>query len=210
LVYPENGKILYEISNWIGNFSAQTFEDSQQENLLEFLYPEKLRNLNQRLVNIVFSVYGYTFFTRKVLSKFNWFIQMLVERMNIMVNFKEVVKNYRTFDEYLEREDKEVLDLARNQQLDLYLQSLYHRGDLETYFTEDYCFLVPLPKAYSIYELVLILPFDISVWICLVAIVAALTAVWWLYNFLKHSRSSGSVLFGTFALFVGQSANVRT
>jgi hypothetical protein len=37
------------------------------------------------------------------------------------------------------------------------------KGDLEIHFPEDFCFLVPVPPEYSIFELILILPFEISV-----------------------------------------------
>lgn len=187
----------------------QIFESSQCGNLSESLFPDKSKNLH-KLPLYVAGNRGMsfdTFFDDGVgYNKWMYFIKIVAKKMNATIEFTEIAYDMKNFFVELERLSI-INELIKDGRLDFYLNGKLFDGSIESYNYIDYCFLVPLPTKYSIYELILLMPLDTSCWMWLSITVVATALVWRLSD---GKGSHWNYLFGVFAYFVGQSVEIRT
>lgn len=98
-------------------------------------------------------------------------------------------------------------ELMSKDELDFSLCHFFIKEDLQSYNNVEYCFAVPLPSKYSIYELIFILPLDNQCWMWWVITIFVSAVIWRIY---EGSGAHWNFLFGTFALFVGKFSVIKT
>lgn len=210
VVYLKNDEINVKIPNFILNETFHLIlENKIQENISNFLFSDKLTNLHKYPLNIVWTtVFDALQSDRKKLIDNNlFFVQILAEKMNATLNFIEIIKNQKPGENFFLAEEAELKEVD---EFDLYLRTQPRYGDIKLYHHEEYCFIVLLPPKYSIVEMILILPFDKSVWMWLGVVAGLSTIIWRFYGIFEGSSSHWKFLFGIFAFFVGQSTEIKT
>lgn len=208
-IFEENQKVIaknYDKSQYLTNLKA--FESFQHENLSQLLFPEKTQNLNGNLLHIAFmdfaDSYQYVSFGKLVINcKWTFFLEIVAEQLNGTLNFTEIPKNRTSWEAYDNTLDKWIKDLTQARKLDFYLNH-HSKLDLDSYNSLDWCFVLTVPPTYSIAELVLILPLDMLCWLWLLVTIAISTLIW------RISEYHWNFFFGTFALIVGKSAEIKT
>jgi hypothetical protein len=169
-----------------------------------FWFADKLKSLDGFPLNIVWSKAYDTLRTLdgRFINKYEPFIRTIAEQMNASMNVEEVIEEKLN---YLLAIDK----------VDFVQRAIAVIIDLTYQEHHDYCFVVPMPPKYSIYELILILPLDKSCWIWLSVVVAISTIVWKFYGCIEEPRlnralsSHWDFLFETFGFFLLQSRKLK-
>lgn len=211
IIYLDKKKINVKIPNWILNQTFHLiFENPHQKNLSDILFSDKLQNLHKYPLNIVWTTVFNILINKngEIVDKNLFFVQLLAEKLNATLNFIEIVKNHKPGDQIFLMESVDMRELFKYDLIDFYLRSVIQNGDLKLYETEDYCFIVSLPPKYSIVEMILILPFDKSVWMWLGIVAGVSTIIWRFYGIFEGSSSHWNFLFVIFAFFVGHSVKI--
>jgi len=132
-----------------------------------------------------------------------YFVKILREKMNGNIIFPRIW----TVDDIAN------LWMSKNMHLTLNTAIRMPRTDhapkLLTYEENGYCALVPKPPRTSVTELIFIKPFDRFVWLLLGLTVLACLVTWRLFYNRGTSDSFWLLMFGMFAMFVGQGVQFR-
>ncbi|KAL7012864.1 hypothetical protein ACKWTF_015084 [Chironomus riparius] len=128
------------------------------------------------------------------------FVDILEQKMNARTN-------YHIVDDPLE-----IKTYLRHRKLQLTLNKLLiarHAPKLLTYEENGFCALIPKPHKTSVTEIIFIKPFDRLVWMILGCSLLACLIIWRLFLNRGTSDSFWLLLFGMFAMFVGQGIEFR-
>lgn len=158
-ICEENQHVIAETFDKTQNFSIS--KSSMVDNKTQILFPDKTKNLNGYQfkvayffdnIAVVMNVFDHT--SKIPICKWTYYFDILAEQLNATIKF---------------------VDQQEDHKYDLHLNYFLGKYDLECYNSIDYCFLVALPDSYSITELVLVLPLDLSCWIWFVECVQCFT-----------------------------------
>lgn len=128
------------------------------------------------------------------------------EKLNATMRLINIVIDHSSAKNYERSIKQKVDELITTEKIDFYINAVVSK-DLQSYNFVEFCSLVPLPPKYSIYELILILPLDKSCWMWLGITVVVCAVIWKMF---ERSKTGSGFLFGIFAFFVGQSAEIKT
>jgi hypothetical protein len=194
-------KIFHTHQNFTTVYEFQNFH---HENLSELLFPDKTKTLNNSPIYVALGV-PYISKERKFFNKWEFFIEIVKEKLNASLAFNFIVSKEQAPMKVMFHMQEVSIKLHEIGKLDFLLNNLYDDHEtLQCYNSVELCFLAPLPPKYSIYELILVLPFDKLCWMYL-GVTIAISAIAW-----RIIENHWNFIFGIFAFFVGQSAEIRT
>lgn len=184
--------------------TTQVYNESQIENLSNLLFPDRTKNLNRmKLFANFFSHHNVIIAENKVHSAWAYFLEAAAKNLNANIEYIQLPFDKNTTTDI---QIKLVYQQFIKGELDFFLNHFFGHGDLQSYNINEYCFVAPLPPKYSIVELVLILPLDKSCWMWLGISLFVSSIIWILF---EGAGSSLKFMFGMFAFFVGQSADIK-
>lgn len=208
-IYEKNQKVIARSFDWS---TQQVIRSEVPQNLSASLFRDKLKNLNlnerELYVAHMNSPFSHTYRDDdgdiQVNSKWMFYLEIITEKLNATIELNIVRRNEKSWDDMEDTKEDSMVKLIEQGMLDFFLHFGDYKFDLESYNYVDWCFIAPLPKSYSIAELILILPLDPFCWMWL-GITVAISALLW-----RISEHHWNFLFGAFALFVGKWIKVRT
>jgi hypothetical protein len=206
-IYEENQRVILRSFYRTKNLTTfQIFESSQHENLSEILFPDKSKNLNKFPLYVAFAEDFSSVFENlgQPLSKWMFFTRIVAEKLNATLQFVNIPVDLSNLVRFHQSYMGGFLKLIEIGEMDFLLNKPISIGYLESYNYLEFCFMVPLPPEYSIYELILFLPLDINCWMWLGITVAVSSLVWRIFE------GHWGFLFGAFAQFVGQFVEIKT
>jgi len=193
LMHKVNGKFVAEYTESIDSIHVKSSVGLERS-----FFPDKLKNSKGFTIHIpVFDQPPYLLTASgHVVNKMIKFVEILEHKMNAVANY-HIVQNLTDIKDYLKR-----------RQLHLTLNEMNLRK-LFTYEENGYCALVPKPPRTSVTELIFIKPFNRFVWLLLGLTVVACLVTWRLFYNRGTSDSFWLLMFGMFAMFVGQGVEFR-
>lgn len=208
-IYQEGHKVITRNFDKTKNLTIlKTFEEAQVENLSELLFPDKAQNLNGLPIDVVFYNFNDAFMLNgKIYNKWTYFMEIVAQKLNGTLQYQEVIPDKESVEKYRNSLIQQLIEFSKNDKFDFFPNAFFDTSTLISYNYESFCFMVPLPPKYSIFELVLILPLDKSCWMWLGISVAISFILWSLF---EGSGIQWNFLFGMYAFFFGQSATIKT
>ncbi|KAL7012863.1 hypothetical protein ACKWTF_015083 [Chironomus riparius] len=165
-------------------------------------FPDKLKNSKGYPIHI--PVYNQPPFVSiksgNVANKMTKFVEILEQKMNAIASY-HIVKGQSEIKRYAQQRKA---NLALNK-----IRMPLDAPKLLTYEENGYCALVPKPPKTSVTELIFIKPFNRLVWMILGCLLLACLIIWRLFLNRGTSDSFWLLLFGMFAMFVGQGVEFR-
>ncbi len=200
-IYEENQKIVLRNFYKTKNLTTfRTFDSNERENLSEILFPNKVSNVEGFIFNIGFIEFQEEFkYKGRVESKWTTLIEILISKVNGTLKFHQ----YFNDEESIQGYEKDEIE----GKIDFHLNGYFYNGIFNSYTNSEFCFMVPLPRSYTVYEMILFLPFEKSCWISLGLTVIASAFIWRIF---EGPGSQWRLFFGVFALFVGQFVKIRS
>lgn len=172
----------------------------------EFYY-DRLKNLNGYAYRIVaYNLIGEVYIDRndRIIGKFLPFTQMLAEKQNASINVHALTNTD------LRHLTKLFLSIILKRQIDLSINKVVKSKNgkkLLIYEENSFCAMIPLPPKVTFYRTTLIEPFDNATWIFFAITVTACVLVWRLFKGRGAVESHWRLMFGMFALSLGQGVN---
>lgn len=208
-IYEENEKVFVRTFFKTKNLTTTCIlNNSKVENISDLLFPDKAQHLYGLPINVVyFNFFDAFVVDGKVYNKWTYFVEIVAQKLNGTLNFREIILNKETVEKYSESLENQTNELIESDKLDFFINGVYTNSRLHSYNYQEYCFMVPLPPKYSIFELVLILPLDKSCWMWLGISVAASFILW---SVTEGSGIKWKFLFAMYAFFLGQNARIKT
>lgn len=173
------------------------------------LFPNKLRNST---LNILYEI-GYDIFLskkKKLTGKYIYLFDIIGEKFNVKINYINVRQNSNSSDEHYLKLRNVMQNMVN--EIDVFMMKQFdgdERGYLWTHEEIEICVIVPPPKIIPVYEKTLIKPFDEKIWMYSSISVVLTALVWRMFKKYGADESIGNFLFGLFAFFVGQSADIK-
>lgn len=196
-------------------FGHYELEEFPAKNLNSILFPDKLKNLNNRKLKIAITMqipktFAYNLFdTKIVFSKYKKFLEIIKSSMNTDFDYQIIESLNENLEIYIRDINEVMTNLRTNLQVDLCISDFFVFNDqtpkLTTYEPAEICALLELPPAFAIYEQILILPFEKIIWISLLISVASCALIWKAYEKFGVNDGCGKFIFGIFGYFLGQS-----
>lgn len=181
-----------------------TFDDPNQMNISSSIFPNKIKNLERFPIHIFFHHEHKAYLHKwQIHSLWNYFFVIVIKKMNASVAYFQMNLTF-TDEAGLKKRFNKFLQIGM---YDVLYTSLSEHQLFQGYSFEERCFIAPLSPSHSIYELVLFLPLDIFCWIWLALTFAISALVWRIF---EGPNSQWNILFGLFALFVGQCPKIKT
>ena len=177
---------------------------------VEIIFPDKLRNLKQfcykaagrerkpKLFRRNGTIYGYDLF----------FMDLVAKKQN--ANYS--VDIYANSTNYVQLMTAQMLDInldTINLGFLSYVRKYYKT--VNTFDTEGYCALIPIPPRNSFFKYILS-PYDWMSWMFMLLSVTFCAVIWKIFKSHRSGRSlngPGYVIFGLIANFLGQSNSIR-
>lgn len=206
-IYEQDRKILAKIYDWTTfKTEIKIVENSHGGNLSGYLFRDKSKNLNG---NKIYASYlndsdTHVLETGRPNSKWTLYLDILAEKLNASLEFNRFQRDESSFEVYSQTRRRLIDEGISKKKLDFYLNYPQNKFELESYNNREYCIMAPLPKPYSITELILFLPLDISCWKWLGITITVSALVW------RISENHWSFHFGAFSYFMGQSQSIKT
>lgn len=150
--------------------------------------------------------------TGRILNQYQYFVDIIEEKLNATIKYPKLGKNSSTLDEYVEESKNDFYEIYFSLWLGLNLAKEFPSGygEILTFEQQEQCFEVPLPKIIPIYEQILIRPFDSRCWIFLSVTIIISAFIWRLFKKFDAVDSHWDFIFATFAFFLGQSKKIKT
>lgn len=206
-IYQEDQRVITRIF-YKNSTIISSFKNYRIKNISELLFPDKAQNLNRRSIYAAFYNFADAFvFNGKVFNKWTYFLEILAEKLNGTLNYEEITFNKESVEKYRHSILLELERLLNVNKFDFFINNHFRKSTLNSYSYEEFCFIVPFPPKYSIFELVLILPLDISCWMWLGISVAVSFILW---SIAEGFKVRWDFLFGIYAFFLGQNAKIQT
>lgn len=184
-----------------------TISNSKAESLSQMLFPEKGKNFNGNPIYAVFTNDDdYDPIKTRPNCKWNPLLDILAERLNATLIFREVPQSKASSEESGENEIFWIQKLIKEKRLDFapkFWLGTNVKSHLESYHYDSWCFVAPLPNSYSITELILFLPMDKFCWMWL-GVTISITAI-----ILKIFDGHWNFFFGAFSHFMAQAQLIQ-
>lgn len=190
---------------WTKNsLTLKIFKNANFQNISQIIFPDKLRNLQKYPINIFYHE-GYVvhLYNGKLYSEWNFYFNIVAAKLNSSINLIKLYPNHGSSEEL----EMEMTKHHESRIYDVLLIPIAEPQLFQEYDFQQRCFLAPVPPERSMYEVILFLPLDISCWMWL-ALTFAISALIW--RIFEGPNSQWKILFGLFALFVGQYSEVKT
>jgi hypothetical protein len=133
------------------------------------------------------------------------FLDILMQKQKTKVKFTICTSN--SVHECI----KSIYQLIIRSQVDLILSTQMNLNfpTKKLYLSEEtaHCVLIPKSPPISLTQMVLIEPFDVTTWICLIITIITILVVWRLFKNYGARDTPENILFQHFAQFVGQGVN---
>lgn len=202
-VYVKN---FYKTKNYL--ITLDSCDDCLIENVSELLFPDKSQNLYGLPIYVAFVDFSDVLLRNgKIYSKWTFFADIVAEKLNGTLQYNQIIPSMESFEKFDETLKKSLTSFGVKDQLDLFINDHFPLSELTSYNFNTYCFMVPLPPKYSIFELILILPLDNLCWMWLGISVIVSFIIWSVF---EGSGIQWNFLFGIYAFFVGQNTRIKT
>lgn len=194
-IYEENRKIVarsYDATNSQVILRKFGSPHRNYKNLSGILFSINKKDYNGKTLYVVY--YDHLeVFNDIPIYRWTFYIHTVVEKLNATLEYIPISGLTKYTQATIERSR-----LEEEWKLDFFLNSEPAKTDLESYYKEDWCYVAPNPKPYSITETILILPMDKECWKWLGITIALSTLIW------RISEGHWNFAFGAFSFFMGQ------
>lgn len=205
-----------KLSILIREENSTTFNNS--ENLLSILYPINLRDINKFKLNIAVPLLPLKVIQtkdNKIVSKYMPLVEIFEEKMNAGINMiiLGVEENVKPYDSYPRMARDHLLNLRNGLKIDLNVERFISFFDdakkLNIYDQWEACFLVTTPSPEIKFQIVLLMPFDKSIWIGISVSLVVSAVIWKLFRTFGTSDSHWRFLFSLYGIFLFQGVKMH-
>lgn len=211
LIYEKDNNISVKIPNLFAKNVNMTLNFDQ--NLAEIFFPDKFKNLrNFKLIIPVANLSPIQIFeNKKVSCDFCEFIEVVRQKFTFKIELREMASGM-TYQQKLDAIPDELDILQNSSEIFLgtsrFISSNYPL-QLQTYQPDEKCFVIANPPKIPIYEQILILPLDKTVWYMLGLSTGCCALVWFLYRNFGAGDSHWYFVFVIYGYFMGQSMSLK-
>lgn len=211
LIYKEKHNISVKIPNIFADDLNLTLNSNQ--NIAETFFPDKFKNLsNFKLIIPVANLQPIQILEKNQVScDFCGFIEVVHQKFSFKIELREMARGM-TYQQMLEAIPDELDTLQNSSEIFLgtsrFISSNYTL-QLQTYQPDEKCFVIANPPKIPIYEQILILPLDRTVWYMLGLSTGCCALIWLLYRNFGAGDSSWYFVFVIYGYFMGQSMSLK-
>lgn len=212
-IYEENSQIQVEVPNIFNTDKHFVLTKKIPGNLMEIFFYDKLEDLSNYTLNVYSFHYPPRFVMKdgELICRFCKFIEIVQKHLRVNIELKELA----TFEDLkygLDNIQKFHFKLKSSFKIYLNLNDLMitaNHKTISTYYLEDCCYFIKNPPKIPIYEQILILPLDKTIWLMMAISTGCCAVVWRLYKNHGADDSYWHFIFVVYGYFLGQSLNLR-
>lgn len=172
---------------------------------------DKLGNLNGWKMHVIFGRMGIDAQTHesKYHSRFINFLDIVRDYMNATIKIIEVAKDWKTFEEFLNKTAMECKILRNSSKFDFTISEFIKFNDFTrkfiTYDSQSVSFVLRTPPEIPKFAQLLFMPFEKKIWMCLGISIVFSILVWQFSN----DSSSLDFFFAIYGFFLVQSTDLK-
>lgn len=195
-----------------------SLEFNKTENFLSILYSIDLKDINKFKLNIAVPLLPLKVIKTKenqIAYKYMPLIEIFKEKMNAGINMiiLGVEENVKPYGTYPKMAQDHLVNLRNTLKIDLNAERFIAFFDdapkLNIYDQWEACFLVTTPAADVNFQLVLVMPFDKSIWMGILISLVAAGFIWRLFKSFGASDSHWRFLFSLYGIFLFQGVKMN-
>lgn len=201
--------IVYSFNPYELELRKRVYEIQADRSTFDVFFPDKFRDLKGYKYQIFFHVKS-----GRIWKTSNGTFGIDLKVMNNIAQHQNASCQFHTIERD-EKGKKFYIDALNNPNFDLTIDtsveiSSNHHQKINTFETDGYCALVPLPSRNSFVKF-LIKPFDSWTWLSILLLITFCAFAWIFINkmFQTNSVSTGYFIFSCIAQFIGQSIPFR-
>lgn len=192
-----------------------TLKNQHSGNLSNLLFPDKFENLT----NFTFDVYFthmtpfFYIFDEDKICLFCEFFKIVEEKLKTNFNIQELFSEESLRKYQFNAPIVAKMEMQSNTEFYLNFYDLYQLNyqfrALLLFQSEENCLFITFPSEIPIYEQILVLPLDRTIWMMLGISTGCLACVWRLFKNFGADDSCWHFIYVVYAYFLGQSLNLR-